>query len=143
MSKKSPTVSKPHKDFPLFPHATGRWAKKVRGKLHYFGKTSDDPHGEAAIQRWNDERDAIFAGRTPRRGTGLMCRDLCNSFLASKEMLVESGDITRPHWKDYHGACDRLLRCFGKATPVESLMPEDFDRLRADIAKKMGTDRPG
>ena len=70
---------KPRQDFPLFPHASGYWAKKVRGKLHYFGKVADDPKGEAALQLWLDQRDDLLAGRTPRStpGDGLTVGTLC------------------------------------------------------------------
>ena len=48
----APKYSKPRPDFPLFPHATGRWAKKIRGEFKFFGKVADDPNGEAALELW-------------------------------------------------------------------------------------------
>ena len=71
MSKtKSTRPQKPRPDFPLFPHPTDRWAKKVRGRLVYFGKASTDPKGKAALDKWLEQRDDLLAGRTPRPKMG-------------------------------------------------------------------------
>src|SRR5438270_4409040 len=81
--------SKPSPDFPLFPHATGRWAKKIRGKMHYFGPWSD-PDG--ALAKYLEQKDALHAGRKPREATkGVTIKDLCNQFLNAKQSLVDSG----------------------------------------------------
>ena len=57
--------NKPDPDFPLFPHATKRWAKKSRGKLHYFGPC-DDPDG--APKKYLEEWDDLISDRFNRRG---------------------------------------------------------------------------
>jgi hypothetical protein len=48
-------ADKPHPDFPLFKHATGRWCKKVGGQFHYFGKIADDPDGQVALAKWLED----------------------------------------------------------------------------------------
>jgi len=53
-------------EFPLFPQGSRRWAKKIRGKLHYFGKVADDPKGAAALKLWLEQKDDLLAGFTPR-----------------------------------------------------------------------------
>src|SRR5947199_5120333 len=88
--------SKPRPDFPLFPHAAGVWAKKIRGKLHYFGPWSD-PDG--ALAKYLEQKDALHAGRKPREATeGITVKELCNQFLNAKRALVESGELTNRSW---------------------------------------------
>jgi integrase len=127
---------KPYEDFPLFAHATGRWAKKVRGKLRYFGKWND---WQAALQLWKDQEEDLRAGRTPRgKGPGLTVADLCNQFLSSKKRRVQTGELVQRTWDDYFGTCRRLVAYFGKHRLVVDLVAADFDKLRSHLAENRG-----
>ena len=46
----------------LFWHATGYWAKQIRGRMLYFGRGSH----EDALAADLDQKDDLHAGRTPR-----------------------------------------------------------------------------
>ena len=132
-------VSKPHPDFPLFPHATGRWAKKIKGKFCYFGKTVDDPQGQAALERWLDEKDDLLAGRTPRaKADGLTVADLCNHFLTAKKHLADTGEITLRTCGDYFTTCKQVVAALGKDRLLTDLGGGDFDHLRRVLAKTRG-----
>ena len=131
--------AKPYPDFPLFPHAAGVWAKKIRGKLHYFGPWSD-PDG--ALKRYLAEKDDLHAGRTPRADPGaLTVRELANAFLAAKQSLVEEGRLSSLTWGDYKTACDEIVAAFGKTRLVSDLRPDDFAGLRKRMAQKWGLQR--
>src|SRR5947209_9214124 len=96
--------AKPYPDFPLFPHATRRWAKKIRGKMHYFGPWED---WQAALSLYQEQKDDLHAGRTPRvQGDGLAVRDLANRFLTFKRQLLDNSEITARTFKDYFDTCE-------------------------------------
>jgi integrase len=136
------TPRKPRSDFPLFPHARGYWAKKVRGRLIYFGKVATDPKGQAALEKWLDEKDDLLAGCTPRvAGDGLTIRDLCNKFLSAKKDLLDHTEITPRTFAELHGTCKRIGDALGWNRLVSDLASDDFDRLRRASAKLWGPHR--
>ena len=128
--------AKPWSDFPLFPHATGRWAKKIRGKLHYFGPW-DAPLD--ALDKYQRQRDDLHAGRKPRPEVdGIEVRDVANTFLDAKRRSVEAGELRESTFDSYHRVMATMVEQFGRRTVAESLRPDDFADLRATIAKRYG-----
>ena len=144
MSKSTQIVSaskpkKPYPEFPLFAHATKRWAKKIRGKTHYFGHW-DDP--QAALDKYMADRDALHAGLVPddpgTTANGHTVADLCNSFMIAKDQQRDTGEITERTRLDYLKVCKRVVKVFGKTLPLKSISAPQFQKLRDDISRTYG-----
>jgi integrase len=128
--------SKPYPEFPLFPHATRRWAKKIRGRMHYFGPW-DDPDG--ALAKYLDQKDALHAGKEPRPAAdALTVKELANAFLNHKQSLVDSRELSPLTFGKYKQVADLVVSQFGKQRIVSDVGPDDFARLRNKMAKRWG-----
>jgi integrase len=133
--------AKPYPEFPLFAHAAGQWAKKIRGRLHYFGVWANP---EAALENYNRQKHALHAGRTPRADPGqTTIKDLVNQFLTQKLALVESGELSPLTFGDYKTATDEIIGAFGKTRLLTDVAPDDFAALRTNMARKWGPQRLG
>lgn len=141
VSRRKSKLRKPYPEFPLFPHATGRWAKKIRQKLHYFGKVADDPDGSKALDKLNREWLYLSEGRTPPPvdiGDGCTLRTLCNAFLTAKKLKLDSGELSESSFRYYHRVCVVLIDHFGKDRRVDDLRPDDFQSFRRQLSKRLG-----
>jgi integrase len=139
--KSNHQAAKPTKDFPLTAHPSGRWCKKVKGRLHYFGAL-DDP--QKALERWLAEKDYLLAGRQPPRADekdSPNLESLVNAFLTTKRHLVDSGERSRWTLVAQDAACERVLKAFGWDRKLTDIGPADFERLRSKWAKTWGPER--
>ncbi len=134
--------TKPYPDFPLFPHATKRWAKKIRGKLYYFGPWDD---WKGALENYNEKKDALYAGRKPRSDTseGVTVKNVVNAFLRRKKERLEAGELSAHTWAKYKTAADLIIAAFGKHRLAVDLDADDFANLRKRMANKWGPHRLG
>jgi integrase len=133
-TKKKP--AKPYPDFPLFPHATRRWAKKIKGKMHYFGPW-DNP--DKALKLYLDQRDDLHAGRRVRsKSGGLSVGELVNRYLSAKRPLVDSGEMSAAHWAHMRGIGAMIVKEFDRHRPVADLAADDFAEVRASLAEGRG-----
>lgn len=132
---------KPYADFPLFPHASGQWAKKIHGETKYFG-VWEDP--DAAKRLYDLQAGDLHAGREPTAAPdSLTVGILIATFLSSKRVAVAAGELSPRSLSDYHNTCDRIVAVFGARRPVTGLGPADFAKLRADLASTSGLVRLG
>lgn len=142
--------SKPYPEFPLTPHATGKWQKKIGGRIHYFGQWAKRVDGklvrvesdgwEDALREYNLHNESIrlTGEKAPAAGDALIVKDLCNEFLTAKTRQVDAGELGKRSFDDYKVVTDLVVSTFGGGRSVAQLGPADFATLRHRMVERWG-----
>ena len=135
---------KPHRDFPLFAHQNGQWAKKffLRRKhtLKYFGRWADDPKGERALKDYLARKDAILAGldnlSVVTRNAEMTVGEVMGQFLESRRLGMLAGDLSPRTYGDYLQECQAFANAVGTGAVVAALKPEHFAAYNKQLVEK-------
>ena len=127
-------AGKPFKSFPLTPHRSGQFCKKIRGKIFYFGKV-DDP--ETALKRYHEHCRDLHSGKATRveRTDEITVAELANEFLSAKDRKRENGDIEAATFVEYHRDCELFVTFFGRGRSVPSITRDDLADYREFLSR--------
>jgi integrase len=138
---KTAKVKKPYPEYPLFAHASNQWAKKIKGRMWYFGTLDDHV---AALDKYNDQIHDIQAGRDPRRtkkqisAAELSVYDMCNLYMLRQEARIKTGEVGQRHFGDCFQSCKLVTDYFGKFQSASTLKAADFQAFRASFPATWG-----
>ena len=75
--------------------SNGRWSHGVMERIPGDG-------WEEALSLYKAQAEALHSGKTPRPASdGIMVMDVCNFFLTSKQMMVDSGELSPRTFSEY------------------------------------------
>jgi integrase len=129
--------------------------KKIRGRIHYFGRWARRVDGklvrvegdgwQEALEEYKSVAADLHAARTPRAGAhdALTVKELCNRFLTAKQHKVDAGEMGARMMTDYLETCQLLADALGKDRAADDITAADFQALRARMAKRWGPVRLG
>jgi hypothetical protein len=113
--------------FPLFPHGSGQWAKKIAGALRYFGVWDQ---WQAALKSFERiERERLATSRPES-----CVRNMVDLFLDAQELRAERGTISRRQYEDYKFTLNTLAKSLGESSDLAALTAEDWERWREEIS---------
>jgi len=133
----TPKPEKPYEGFPLYAHASGRWAKKIRGKTFFFGPWSDP---DAALERLNREYPYLSQGKRPPEpdADGPTVATVCNEHLEHQDALLLEKQRSVETFNEHLAAAKAMTATLGRDRLVDDLRPEDFAALRKRLADGVG-----
>jgi integrase len=124
----------PYTDVILRAHlGVNQWSKTINGKMHYFGVLSDPESARRRYLHLLNQQMQHAVDDTPPPRSEVTVNLVVNSFLIKRREFVESGEKSAGQFAKYRRAGDAVMKAFGINTPIESLAPSHFARLRASL----------
>lgn len=122
---------KPRKDFPLYAHGSGQWAKTIKGKKIYFGVWSDPQAAEHRYLQFLADSNSQPAGSN--EGTVF---SVTEAFLDAKARQVEAGQLSHRQMEDLLTAVKMTVQFLGPHTEVDSLQPSSFLQMHGELQRR-------
>lgn len=114
--------------FPLTLHRTGRFCKKIKGKLYYFGTDK-----QKALQRYLEQAAYLHAGkaRAPRPSRDRSSIKILRSqYLDHQESRTEIGEMESRHVSDQISLLRGIMRFVGPNRPVSDIFTVELQNYR-------------
>lgn len=133
MSHSTKARPKSEADFPLWQRKDGRWCRKIKGRVHYFGTDR-----QAALDEWLRVKDYLLAGRTPPTeadADALTLETLVNKYLEAKQSSIETGEYSDRSFRNAFLSCERFILHFGRRRLVSDIHQTDFAAYRTSLVE--------
>ena len=114
--------------FPLTRHPTGQYCKKIKGKIHYFGRDK-----KKALEKYLDQAAYLHGGQKPATtgasGTTSI-NELCDLYLRYQHSKVLAGDLTPRHYSDQTRGLCQLVSFLGEGRKIRNISTLDLQSYK-------------
>lgn len=86
---------RPTNDFPLFPHNAEQWAKKVKGRMRYYGLWDDPVAALTEYKRCLPFHSQGMEAPDREQQAGVSLGRMCNEYLSELTELCEAEGIRK------------------------------------------------
>src|SRR4030043_373832 len=117
--------------FPLTLHPTGKYCKKIKGKIRYFGTDKKKTHEKYLAQAACLYGAQRLVHKTPNDKMTL--KQLCDLYLHYQNSRVLVGAITAKHYNDLAGSLGRLMAFLGPGCKIENISTLDLQNYKRKL----------
>ncbi len=119
--------------FPLTLHTTGQYCKKIKGKMHYFGKDK-----KQALERYLEQAAFLHNGKAKMFKTtngNMTLRSLCSIYLQHQQAKANSAEIAFRHYADQISCLKKFMSFIGQHRKINEISTLDLQNYKRKLKR--------